>query len=137
MKVREIKDTHKRLIGRVSTLKRMLEKRKERIINNKMEMWEIQKELDVRQTQLKKVVKVWKFTPSFKRKRRGKYYYWIGFVQLLKRNPSEFHIGTDEVFNKNSKTYWINRIRESFLKKITEKDFEGYLRGEKSKFGTE
>ena len=137
MKVREIKDTHKRLIGRVSTLKRMLEKRKERIINNKMEMWEIQKELDVRQTQLKKVVKVWEFTPSFKRKRRGKYYYWIGFVKLLRRNPSEFQIGTDDIFNGRSKGYWIKNIRERFLKKITEKDLEGYLRGEKSKFGTE
>ena len=137
MKVREIKDTHKRLIGRVSTLKRMLEKRKERNINNKMEMWEIQKELDVRQTQLKKVVKVWEFTPSFKRKRRGEYYYWYGYVKFLKKNPKEFHIGTDETFNKNSKTYWIKNVRNRFIKYITEKQLEGYLRGEKSQFGTE
>jgi len=137
MKVRGIKDKHRQLNGRVTTLKRMLEKRKERIINNKMEIWEIQKELDVRQKELKKVVGLWDIKPSFKRKRRGKYYYWIGFVKLLKRNPSEFQIGTDEIFYGRSKTHWIKKVRERFLKKITEKDFVGYLRGEKSRFGTE
>ena len=55
MKIRGIKDKHRRLNGRVSTLKRMMEKRKERIINNKREIWELQKELDIRQKQLKKV----------------------------------------------------------------------------------
>ena len=82
MKIRGIKKTDRRLNGRISTLKRMMEKRKERIINNKRDIWEFQKELDIRQKELKKVVGLWDITPSFKRKRRGKYYYWIGFVKL-------------------------------------------------------
>ena len=134
MKIRDIRKTHKKLIGRISTLKRMMDKRKERIINNKRDIWEFQKELDIRQKQLKKVVGLWDIKPSFKRKKRGKYYYWIGFVKLLKRNPSEFHIGTDEVFYNSSKTYWIKRIRNKFIKNLTETQLEGYVRGEKSKF---
>ena len=137
MKIRDIRKTHKKLIGRISTLKRMMDKRKERIINNKRDIWEFQKELDIRQKQLKKVVGLWDIKPSFKRKKRGKYYYWYGYVKFLKKNPKEFHIGTDETFNKNSKTYWIKNVRNRFIKYITEKQLEGYLRGEKSKFGTE
>ena len=134
MKIRDIRKTHKKLIGRISTLKRMMDKRKERIINYKRDIWEFQKELDIRQKQLKKVVGLWDIKPSFKRKRRGKYYYWIGFVKFLKKNPKEFQIGTDEIYNKESKTYWIKNVRNRFIKHLTETQLEGYVRGGKSKF---
>ena len=116
----------RRLLGRIRTLKRMIDKRKERIETNKLEIEEYQKELILTNKKLKTLTDLYEPNVVIKKVKVGKYDYWRGDVRFFGRDMG-FQIGKEEDYKSRSKEYWIKDIQKRFRKKITDKELEGYI----------
>ena len=116
----------RRLLGRVRTLKRMIDNRKKRIETNKLEIEEYQKELILTNKKLKTLTDLYEPNVVIKKVKVGKYDYWRGDVRFFGRDMG-FQIGKEENYKSRSKEYWIKDIQKRFRKKITDKELEGYI----------
>ena len=134
----DLRDFHywkdKKVIGTISTLKRKIDKRRERIKNNQREIHQFQSELKIKQKELKLSTKIWFVNVYIKKIKSGKYTYYKGRVRFWGRDY-EYHIGNEETYmsmikklgEKKGKRYWKIQIRNRFIKKLTKDDLEGYL----------
>ena len=118
----------RRLLGRIRTLKRMIDNRKKRIETNKLEIEEYQKELILTNKKLKTLTDVYEPNVVIKKVKVGKYDYWRGDVRFFGRDMG-FQIGKEEDYKSRSKEYWIKDIQKRFRKKITDKEIEDYIDG--------
>ena len=125
-KYRHWKD--KKLFGRISTLKRMINRRYERIEKNRLEIQQFKKELSGQQKRLKKITDTYYPKVYFKKVKSGKYTYHKGRVRFWGKDY-EFHIGSEDVFNSVDTDVWKKNIQQRFRKKLTEEDLRGYLEG--------
>jgi len=117
----------KRCMSRISTLKRMIDKREERIETNNSEIKKFQRELRLKQRELKKLTDIWEINPQIKKPSpNSKYKNYRGRVRFWGRDK-EFHIGSEEIYKGKSEEYWKDNIRKRFLKELTEDDLKQYL----------
>ena len=116
----------RRLLGRIRTLKRMIDKRKQRIEQSKIEIDIYQKELVLTNKKLKTLTDLYEPNVVIKKVKVGKYDYWRGDVRFFGRDMG-FQIGSDEIYESRDKEYWIKDIQKRFRKKITDKELEGYI----------
>jgi hypothetical protein len=126
MDYRLLDNKEKSVFGRITTLQKMIDKRKERIETNKLEIKEFQKELKFKQKELEKITNTFSPNVSFIKKRNRIYTYYIGRVRFWKK-PIEFHIGDESIFKSRSKDYWISNVQKRFRKRLNNKDFKDYL----------
>jgi len=116
----------RRLLGRIRTLKRMIDKRKERIELSKIDIENYQKELVLTNKKLKTLTDLYEPNVVIKKVKVGKYDYWRGDVRFFGRDMG-FQIGKEEDYKSRSKEFWIKDIQKRFRKKITDKELEGYI----------
>ena len=116
----------RRLLGRVRTLKRMIDKRKQRIEQSKIEIENYQKELVLTNKKLKTLTDLYEPNVVIKKVKVGKYEYWRGDVRFFDRDMG-FQIGLDEIYESRDKEYWIKDVQKRFRKKITDKEIEDYI----------
>lgn len=132
MDKRNLTKREKQCVGRISTLKRMMKKREEWIINYRLEIYSLKKEMEIKQKEYKKILKTQNINPYIEYKRKGKYWYWIGFVRWFGR-VEEFQLGNDKKYqnkikNNKGKNVWYGEIRRRFVERLTETQLEGYIR---------
>lgn len=112
--------------GRVSTLKRMIKKRYERIEQNKSELNKLKIELSFRQKEIQKLTDTFNPKVYFMKKRNRSYYYWRGRVRFWNKNY-DFHLGKEEYFKSRSEDFWTEYCKKEFRKRLTQKEIEDYL----------
>ena len=116
----------RRLLGRIRTLKRMIDKRKERIELSNIDIENYQKELVLTNKKLKTLTDLYEPNVVIKKVKVGKYDYWRGDVRFFGRDMG-FQIGKEEDYKSRSKEYWIKDVQKRFRKKITDKEIEDYI----------
>ena len=116
----------RRLFGRIRTLERMIDKRKDRIKQSEEDIQKFKKELVQVNGKLKKITELYEPNVTIKKVKVGKYEYWRGDVRFWGKDKG-YQIGRDEVYKSRDKDYWVKEIQKRFRKDITDKEIEDYL----------
>ena len=116
----------KRLFGRIRTLERMIDKRKDRIKQSEEDIQKFKKEMVQVNEKLKTITKLYEPKVVIKQVKNGKYKYWRGDIRFWGKDMG-FQIGKDEDYKSRSKEWWIKDVQRRFRKKITDKEIEDYL----------
>jgi len=124
----------KRLLVRKHTLKKMIKKRKERIIQNQLEIKEFQKEMVEVNRNLKLYSKLWKVNPQIKHKPQKKklkdgsvstyMYHQMEINTFWGSGIMYVSIGVDDIYKTKTDDEWKEFGRKRYKQKLTNLDEE-------------
>ena len=116
----------KKLLVRNHTLTKMIKKRKERIIQNQLEIKQFQKEMVDINKKLKQYSKLWKPNPQIKHKkqRSGGLYHQMEITTFWGSGKMYVSIGNDEIYNSKTDDEWKKYGRMVYKQRLTKLDKE-------------